>query len=44
MEGKQNVDILIHNATVVTVDPERRVIRKCAVAIVKDVRGFRWHR
>ena len=36
MEGKQNVDILIHNGTVVTVDPERRVIRKGAVAIIKN--------
>ena len=36
MPTKQTVDLLIQNGTVVTVDPERRVIRKGAVAIVQD--------
>ncbi len=36
MPNKQTVDLLIQNGTVVTVDPERRVIRKGAVAIVQD--------
>ena len=36
MAGKQNADILIENGTVVTVDPQRRVIRNGAVAVVKN--------
>ena len=33
---KTNVDILIRDATILTVDPERRIIRDGALAIVKD--------
>ena len=33
---KAKVDVLIENGTVVTVDPQRRVIRKGAVAIAKN--------
>ena len=36
MAGKLNADILIENGTVVTVDPQRRVIRNGAVAVVKN--------
>ena len=36
MVDKQPVDLLISNGTVVTVDPERRVIRNGALAIDKD--------
>ena len=36
MAAKPKVDVLIENGTVVTVDPERRVIRNGAVAIAKN--------
>lgn len=36
MSGKQKVDLLIENGTILTVDPERRVIRDGAVAVVKN--------
>ncbi len=36
MAAKSRVDVLIENGTVVTVDPQRRVIRKGAVAIAKN--------
>ena len=36
MAGKTKVDVLIENGTVVTVDPERRVIRNGAVAIARN--------
>ena len=36
MAAKPKVDVLIENGTVVTVDPQRRVIRKGAVAIAKN--------
>ena len=36
MAAKPKVDVLIENGTVVTVDPQRRVIRNGAVAIAKN--------
>ena len=36
MAAKPRVDVLIENGTVDTADPQRRVIRNVAVAIVKN--------